>query len=269
MQELLIAICALVLYNNLIIQQQGLFEERDFMKKTLYIIMAFIGFAFIAFAVCPILTALDGSVIGMLLTDDIFNNIIISLGCGIITSTLVSFFIEYSNRNIERERSMKMKKNILNDLLEIIKNYNDEDFEFIKIEQLIKSNLLTEISSSCELYIPMGIQFYDDEELKALKSLYYSSKSLYELMQQESTLELYAAYEGIFSEAVNWSFEHGPYSEEENIKNLCRILKLAISDIQACKIGETLYFYKLQNYTFKKSLDKFKYLLEPEKERAC
>lgn len=61
------------------------------MKKTLYIIMILLGFAFIAFAVCPILSVLDGSAAGEFLSDDLFNNILISLGCGIITSTLVVY----------------------------------------------------------------------------------------------------------------------------------------------------------------------------------
>lgn len=238
------------------------------MRKTLYLIIGFIGLSFIAFAVWPIWGILKGSTIGILLTSELFNNIIISLGCGIVTSTLVSFFIEYSNHNIERERSMKMKKNILNDLLETIKNFCDEDFDFLKIERIIKTDLLTEISNSCELYIPMGIQFYDDEELKALKSLYYSSKSLHELIQQESTIELYISYEGVFLEAVNWDFEHGPYSEEYKIKELCRNLKISISDREACKIGEIVYLYQLQNMNFKKFLEQFKYLLEPEQLRV-
>lgn len=226
------------------------------MKKTLYIVMGFFGLALTTFAAFA------------LSADEILKNILISLGCGIITSTLVSFLIEHSNWRIERERSRKMKKNILNDLLEIIKKYCDEDFDFIKIEQFIKSDLLSEISSSCEIYIPMGIQFYDDEELKTLKSLYYSSKSLLELMQKESTRELHSKYERVFLKAVNWNFEHGPYSEEDKIKEMCKILKLALSNKEACQIGETVFLYKKQNFEFKESLEKFKYLLEPEKEHC-
>lgn len=236
------------------------------MKKSLYISMGFIGLSFILFAICPIILILDNNNLISFLTNDMLNNIMISLGCGVITSTIVSYFIELSNLKLTRDHGIKMKKNILSDLLEIIKNYNDEDFEFIKIEQLIKSNLLTEISSSCEIYIPMGIQFYNVEELKALKRLYYSSKSLHEIIQQESILELYTKYEDIFTKAVNWNFEHDPYRVEHKIIELCGVLKLEISLINACKIRETVFFYKQLNYEFKELLDKFKYLLEPEKE---
>lgn len=234
------------------------------MKKTLYITMAVIGLAFIAFAVCPILTILRSSAIGELLTNDLFNNILISLGCGIITSTIVSFFLERSNWTIEKNHSRKMKENILSDLLDTVKNYNDENFDFLKIEMCFTTDLLAEISKSCELYIPMGIQFYDAPELKALKNLYFSSKSLLELMQQEESLKLYTAYHDIFYEAVNWKFAHGPYGEEENIKKLCYVLNYNISTMQACKIGEIIFFYKLQNLSFTKFLSIFEYLQMPQ-----
>ena len=80
-------------------------------------------------------------------------------------------------------------------------------------------------------------------------------------MQKESTLELYIQYKDVISEAINFNFDFGPYSEEKQIIDLCKIFNLPISQIQACKIGETIYFYKLQNAQFKKSLDKFKNLL--------
>lgn len=227
------------------------------MNKKLYIIMVIIGITLILFAIMPIVFIIENNAIGTILTNDMFNNILISLGCGVITSTLVSFYIERSNRFIVEEHGVKMKRNILNDLIETVKNYSDEDFDFIKIENMIKSDFLKEIIHLCESYIPMGMQFYSDVELKTLKELYHSSISLYNILQEENILELYKKYKDIFSEAVNYKFEYGPYSEEEKIKRICKVLRLSVNEKELCNIGESIYLYHLQNNAYNKFLDIF------------
>lgn len=127
------------------------------MNKKLYILMVIIGLLLILLAILPMVYIFEATPIGLVLSDDMFNNVLISLGCGIITSTLVSFYIERSNRQIVEEHSMKMKENILNDLIESVKHYSDEDFDFIKIENMIEGSFLKKITHLCDLYIPMGI----------------------------------------------------------------------------------------------------------------
>lgn len=221
--------------------------------------MVLIGIALILLSIIPTVPMIENSTLGTILSNEMFNNILISLGCGILTSTLVSFLIERSNRIISEEHSIKMKRNILNDLIETVKNYSDEDFDFIKIKNMIESDFLKEIIHSCETYIPMGIQFYDDVELKTLKELYYASMSLYNVLQQQNIPRLYRKYEDVFSQAVNLDFEYGPYSEGENIKRFCETFNLNVCDEDISKIGESIYLYHLQKNTYRKFLNTFSY----------
>lgn len=227
------------------------------MNKKLYILMVIIGLLLILLAILPMVYIFEATPIGLVLSDDMFNNVLISLGCGIITSTLVSFYIERSNRQIVEEHSMKMKENILNDLIESVKHYSDEDFDFIKIENMIEGSFLKKITHLCDSYIPMGIQFYNDRELESLQKLHYSAMDLCEILEKQNIYELYEKYKDVFLLVVNFNFEHGPYSEEDKIKEICRKLNLDISEIDLCKIGETVYFYHLQKNTCKQFLDTF------------
>lgn len=80
---------------------------------------------------------------------------------------------------------------------------------------------------------------------------------LCEILEKQNIYELYEKYKDVFLLVVNFNFEHGPYSEEDKIKEICRKLNLDISEIDLCKIGETVYFYHLQKNTCKQFLDTF------------
>lgn len=234
---------------------EGIFH----MIKKIYVFMMLLGLALILLAIMPII-GIGNRSLEIILTSDMLNNILISLGCGIITSTLVSFYIERSNKILDEKHSTKMKRNILNDLIETVEYYSDEDFDFIKIEKMIMSDFLKEVVKSCEMYIPMGIQFYTDEELKIIKQLYHNSLSIISILKEQDIYNLYNKYSEVFSEAVNFKFAHGPYSEEEKMKRVCRALELDYIDSELCKIGEVVFLYHIQNESYKRFLSVFSYL---------
>lgn len=179
-------------------------------------------------------------------------DILLAIGSGIFTSGLVSIFCEKTNRKLENERKKRMKRNILQDFTEYIKVYFEEDFDFIRLERIVKSDFIYSIDKKIERYINIGITFYDEEEFEFLETLQGVSSSLKKQMQKDKIRKLYEQYTVVFNEALSWNFDFGPYQNEQAVYDSCNRNGLPISRDNTLKILEFLYVYEMYVVYIKK-----------------
>ncbi len=228
----------------------------------LYSIMILIGVAMLVLAVLPFSGLFQNSAGKMLLTENLLENILIALGSGIITSTLVAYFIDKNNRKILIENNTRMIRNILVGLYDIIKEYNSNEEESHKLKDFTDIEFLTNILESCEASIPLGIGFYSIEEVLILKKIVYWSKSVIEHFNDNNIIDFYERYEEVFKIVVDFEFKDGPYSEEDKIEKICRDNNLAYSEKIEKVIGESIYLYKKFNVACSEFIEEFSYLNE-------
>ncbi len=234
-------------------------EGKNKIEK-LYFIMFFIGCIMLLIAVLPVLSVVEDNNVRLFLTGELFNNILVSLSCGFIASTLVAYFIDKNNRRILDENNIRMKRNILIDVNDSIREYNNNNIESHRMNDFIKIDFVSNISESCEASIPLGIGFYSINEVLILKKVVYWSKAIVKHFDDNNLVDFYKKYEKVFSVVVTFEFKDGPYSEESSIEQICIDNNLDYDDKVKSVIGETVYLFKKFNVACSEFSEEFSYL---------
>ncbi len=243
---------------------EGNTMKRDDVEKIklykLYFIMFFIGCIMLLIATLPVLDVIKDNNLRLFLTGNLFNDILVSLSCGFIASTLVAYFIDKNNRRILEENNIRMKRNILIDLNDYIREYNNNHIESHRMNDFIRVDFLANILESCEESIPLGIGFYSIDEVLILKKIAYWAKAIVKHFEDNNLVEFYEKYEKVFSIVVTFEFKDGPYSEDYSIERICKDNNLDYNDDVKSVIGETIYLFKKFNVACGEFSEEFSYL---------
>lgn len=172
-------------------------------------------------------------------------SILISIGCGLFTSVVVSWLCEYNNQKNENEKRKKMKHVLLDGFKETIEvNLQKEAVEYEDVALVIQTDFITHIPERIKEFLLIGAFLYSENELKYLMGLRASATGLINIVKQNKIRELFSKYETVFYSIKEKDLDHGPYAEcERKIKEICARQYMEIDERTACMIGEFFYSY--------------------------
>lgn len=228
--------------------------------KNTYTILMILGISMLSLAILPVWKIMNNTYYILLLTNEILNNILISLGCGLITSVIVTMLCERANERRKIEEKELMKSNILMDFNELINYYFEGDFEYVTLRNILESKFIFEANDKIQQYLLLGIMFYNPEEFKYLNLLQGYSESLCRTIKMNDIKKLYDEYSEVFDEAVLWDYTMGPYSNEQKVFKVCSELRKSISTINADNILEFVCVYLMYRNYIKKFKNVFNYI---------
>lgn len=245
-----------------IITRETSATHKTLIKKT-YIIISFMGIILLLVAILPTWKIIKEKYC-IILTNDTLNNILISLGCGLITSVIVTMLCEQANERVNIKQKELMKSNILMDFTELINYYFNEGLEYINLKNVINNDFFVDANDKINQYILLGIMFYNEEEFRYLNNLQGYSNSLCETIKENNIKNLYDEYSEIFEDALGWDFSMGPYSNEKKVFKICNILGKPISTINVDKILEFVFVYLMYTKYIKDFQKVFNYIKSDE-----
>lgn len=224
-----------------IIKRETRGKHKTLIKKT-YVVIGLIGIFLLLIAVLSIWKIVEEKYYEIL-SNDTLNNILISLGCGLITSVIVTMLCEQANERANIKQKELMKSNILMDFTELINFYFNDGLECINLKNILNNDFFVCMNAKINHYILLGMMFYNEDEFRYLNNLQGYSNSLCQTMRENNIKKLYDEYSEIFDDALGWNFSMGLYSNEKKVFKICNILKKSISTINADKILEFVFVY--------------------------
>ena len=237
-------------------------KHKILIKKT-YVVIGLTGVFLLLIAVLPIWKIVQEKYY-VILSNDSMNNILISLGCGLITSVIVTMLCEKANERVNIKQKELMKSNILMDFNELIDFYFNDGLECINFKNILNNDFFVYANVKINQYILLGIMFYNEDEFRYLNNLQGYSNSLCETIRENNIKKLYDEYSEVFDDALGWDFFMGPYSNENKVFKICNALKKPISTINADKILEFVFVYLKYTKYIKDFQKVFKYIKSDE-----
>ncbi|NFI03473.1 hypothetical protein FC959_03485 [Clostridium botulinum] len=224
-----------------IIRMKRCDKNKILIKKT-YVVIGALGIFLLLIAVLPLWKIVQEKYC-VILSNDMLNNILISLGSGLITSVIVTMLCEQANERVNIKQKELMKSNILMDFTELINFYFNDELEYINLKNVLNNDFFANANVKINQYILLGIMFYNEDEFRYLNNLQGYSNNLCETIRENNIKNLYDEYSEIFDDALGWDFSMRLYSNEKKIFKICKVLKKPISTINACKISEFIFIY--------------------------
>lgn len=220
--------------------------KRKVYQLNIYIIIIILGISSILFGVFPCIIE---NTLSPIISSDSFNNIMLGLGTGLITSAVATYLIEKSNLRIKENENRIIKENIVYELNSYVK-YILEEKELMIFEKIMNENNLFDIINKCENCLILGITFYNKNELDILQNLHGSSKTIKRHIEECQIRKLYNQYENLFKYSILENKNFNPFIIENQLKESIEIRKNIIRINQQDLYEIAVFHSACINYIF-------------------